>query len=403
MLSLAEWLEHLDSRLQFFPAVRFDGVFAVGKVWDSGVSRHQEVEVIRTAVEGWLKAAPPDGGSAVDFFDWIDRNLKSSMSTNESIVITNILNLLSASLRTHVVVNEAVQEAACLRAYSVAQKPQTQERACHWTTADLPRIFEYVPDPADKSRPWKLWAPAEWKVPKLLRFSALLIPTMDSCRAEYMIDVIAKQEMTKIPPNYKSSLMVGSAGTAKTSTAKMFLSKYPLDVMLSKRINFSSATTPLGLQRAIEGEVERKTGKTFCPPGGKQLTVFLDDASMPLVNKWGDQVTNELTRQLIEFSGFYFLDRDKRGEFKKIEQLKYLAAMGQPGGCAGKARRGQEDPATLRHATRALMSFRHDWHRSYPRALWLGAQRHLQAGVLMCCIRHGSSRRCKQCCKHLFV
>ena len=27
-----------------------------------------QVEVIRTAVEGWLKAAPPDGGSAVDFF-----------------------------------------------------------------------------------------------------------------------------------------------------------------------------------------------------------------------------------------------------------------------------------------------------------------------------------------------
>ncbi|CAE7456958.1 ODA2 [Symbiodinium sp. CCMP2592] len=87
---------------------------------DMGVSRHQEVEVIRTAVEGWLKAAPPDGGSAVDFFDWIDRNLKSSMSTNESIVITNILNLLSASLRTHVVVNEAVQEAACLRVFAGA-------------------------------------------------------------------------------------------------------------------------------------------------------------------------------------------------------------------------------------------------------------------------------------------
>eukprot|EP00435_Cladocopium_sp_Y103_P038776 s1845_g10.t1 len=189
-----------------------------------------------------------------------------------------------------------------------------------------------MPDPNDKSRPWKHWAPSEWKVPKQLRFSALLIPTIDSCRADYIIDVIAKQELTKTPPNYKSSLMVGAAGTAKTSTAKMFLNKYPVDVMLSKRINFSSATTPLGLQRAIEGEVERKTGKTFCPPGGKNLTVFLDDASMPLVNKWGDQVTNELTRQLIEFGGFYFLDRDKRGEFKKIEQLKYIAAMGHPGG-----------------------------------------------------------------------
>merc|ERR1719171_778516 len=102
--------------------------------------------------------------------------------------------------------------------------------------------------------------------------------------------------------------------------------------MLSKRVNFSSATSPLGLQKTIEGEVERKTGKTFCPPGGKSMVVFLDDASMPLVNKWGDQVTNELSRQLIECNGFYFLDKDKRGDFKTIEGIQYLGAMGHPGG-----------------------------------------------------------------------
>jgi dynein heavy chain len=121
--------------------------------------------------------------------------------------------------------------------------------------------------------------------------------------------------------------MVGAPGTAKTSTAIMYMSKFSPDTMLAKNVNFSSATTPLGFQKNIEAEIERKTGKTFCPPGGKTMTVFIDDASMPLVNTWGDQVTNEITRQLIEQGGFYFLDKDKRGDFKIVEGLQYVAAM----------------------------------------------------------------------------
>lgn len=91
------------------------------------------------------------------------------------------------------------------------------------------------------------------------------------------------------------------------------------------------------------------------------MTLFLDDLSMPVVNKWGDQVTNELTRQLMEHIGFYlsrdnffplifldkdhltwclflssllsyFLDKDKRGDFKTIESLLFIGAMGHPGG-----------------------------------------------------------------------
>ncbi|OLQ04247.1 Dynein heavy chain 8, axonemal [Symbiodinium microadriaticum] len=265
---------------------------------DPAPAKQAEVDILKPLFDRWLKAKPPNSGAAEDFFDWCMRNIRLAAGPKTDAT----LNLLSASLRSYVEENAIPAEDTYRRilAWCIMRLGQPVllflllllllpiwskfaeilEEAKHKDAIppceEGQTIFEWV----SLERPdlsW--WEPEEWKPPKILNFSALLIPTMDSVRAEYILDIIAKH-VTRTPPSFKSCMMVGAAA-------------------------------------GIEAEIERKTGKTFCPPGGKKMTVFIDDAAMPLVNKWGDQITNELARgaakgQLIEMSGFYFLDKDKR-------------------------------------------------------------------------------------------
>lgn len=50
------------------------------------------------------------------------------------------------------------------------------------------------------------------------------------------------------------------------------------------QINLSSRTTSLDLQRTIEDNIDKRTGRIFGPPSGKAMKVFIDDLNMPKVS-----------------------------------------------------------------------------------------------------------------------
>jgi len=298
--------------------------------------------LLRTLIVKYLGASnPTDPGICIDF---LQRNTAQVMSTSRVGVTTACCELFNGltqgkgaidiSSEFEMRVERILLYCIC---WSVGGLLEAEDRVKfdHWlrdldknkampTCGPDETLYEYY---VNEQGQWQLWKPPVWEYPKgveKLDFSNLLVPTMDSTRAIYNCMHMHKQK--------KSVLMVGGEGTAKTSTALMFFSMLDPLEMLVKRVNFSSATTPFMCQSTIEVELEKRGGRNFGPPGGKAMTIFMDDVSMPEINKWGDQPTLEMVRLVVEYGGFCFLDKDKRGDFKICEDLQYIAAMQHPGG-----------------------------------------------------------------------
>jgi len=133
------------------------------------------------------------------------------------------------------------------------------------------------------------------------KFADLLIPTMDSLRYESMLNMLV--------PAKKPVLFTGGAGVSKSTCILMYMRNLDEEKFSKKMTPFSFVTSPQIYQRTLESTVEKRQGTTFGPPGGRKGFFFIDDVSMPLINSWGDQITNEIVRQSISENGIYNLDK----------------------------------------------------------------------------------------------
>ena len=289
-------------------------------------------------------------------FYYMKKNFVAPMDSPEVVKTTMMINLLTACLKEYTSQGQQVdfelfEKLWCFSfAWSIGGLFEANERqkfhkdVLERVQASLPQIsaqranfdketiFDYVVD--FKTRNWVQWKPIEWTPPRRMVFSQLLIPTSDSTRAEYIVEKIRSLDSMRSErrkePGLLNTLIVGGSGTAKTSIVLMNSTRLNAEEYSFKRINFSFYTQPHNFQESIESEVEKKNAKIYRPFQDKKLVVFLDDFSMPRINEWNDQITLEITRQLIDARGFYFLDKEERGQFKQIFGLQFVAAMAHP-------------------------------------------------------------------------
>eukprot|EP00052_Salpingoeca_macrocollata_P029607 m.302067 g.302067 ORF g.302067 m.302067 type:complete len:4524 (+) comp22998_c0_seq7:51-13622(+) len=303
-------------------------------------------------LEGWLKQRPaPEAETLRELFEgsfdalhqYVKTSLDAKMSLLECNYVRQALDLLQGLIpRGEGVKPPTRDHLARLYVFALmwslgavlelSDRAKLQEQMIKLGSAlDLPKlrkdiedsIFDYL---VGEDGAWLHWSARvgtfEYPTDSVPLFRSILVPNVDNTRTDFLIDTIAKQR--------KAVLLIGEPGTAKTVIIKGYCSRYEQEEQVFKSLNFSSTTHPNGFQRTMESYVEKRMGTTFGPPGGKKMTVFVDDINMPIINEWGDQIANEIVRQVMNERGFYSLD--KPGDFTTLADLQYMAAMAHPGG-----------------------------------------------------------------------
>jgi dynein heavy chain len=82
-------------------------------------------------------------------------------------------------------------------------------------------------------------------------FSKILVPTVDVVRTTWLLSTVVGAG--------KPCLLVGESGTAKSVTISNYLSHLDAGTCIILNMNFSSRTSSMDVQRAIEDSTEKRT------------------------------------------------------------------------------------------------------------------------------------------------
>jgi len=174
----------------------------------------------------------------------------------------------------------------------------------------------------------KTWIPweklvIEYQPPPDGKFSKILVPTVDTKRFSWLLSQMVQ--------NKWPAMFVGESGTAKSVIIQFYLNSLPVENYLKLNINFSSRTTSLDLQKTLEDNIDKKSGRNFGPKiPGKKLVVFIDDVHMPKVDIYGTQQPIALLKLLLDKG--YMYERGGNLEMKIVKDTQFVSAMLPPGG-----------------------------------------------------------------------
>ena len=88
-----------------------------------------------------------------------------------------------------------------------------------------------------------------------------MVPTADTTKQRFLLELHVKFR--------KPVLYVGAAGTGKTTIIKDFFISLDPETLLSATINFNSYTDSKALQTFMDGNLDKRQGKTYGPPPNK--------------------------------------------------------------------------------------------------------------------------------------